>query len=143
MQDKNTTVDKIMTRNVTTLPESASVLDAARVMRDDDIGDVIVTKKDGTMMGIVTDRDLVVRGLANDREARKTTLADVCTKNVISLEPSQTIADAIGTMSARAIRRIPVVENGKTVGMISLGDLAEARDPDSVLGRISTAPAQH
>jgi signal-transduction protein with cAMP-binding, CBS, and nucleotidyltransferase domain len=142
MQDKNTTIEKIMTRNVTVLPESASLLDAAHAMRDADIGGVVVTKQDGTMTGFVTDRDLVVRGLASDRDPGKTRLGEVCTKNVISLKPSQTIADAIGTMSARAVRRIPVVQNGKPIGMVSLGDLAGARDPDSVLGRISSAPPQ-
>ncbi len=143
MQDKNTTIDKIMTRNVKTLPETASLIDAANAMRDEDIGGVIVTKSDGTMCGLVTDRDLVVRGLASGREPAQMRLSDICTKNVTTLRPSQTIADAIGTMSARAVRRVPVVENGKAVGMVSLGDLAEARDPDSVLGRISSAPPQH
>jgi CBS domain-containing protein len=143
MQDKNTTIDKIMTRNVTSLPETASLRDAAHVMRDDDIGGIVITKNDGTMCGFVTDRDLVVRGLASDRDPGQTRLLDVATKNVVTLRPSQTISDAIATMSARAVRRVPVVENGKAVGMISLGDLAQARDPDSVLGRISSAPAQH
>ena len=139
----NDTIDKIMSRNVTTLPESASLRDAAHVMRDDDIGGVVITKSDGTVTGFVTDRDLVVRGLASDRDPGRTTLADIATKNVITLRPSQTISDALLTMSRRAVRRVPVVENGKAVGMVSLGDLAQVRDPDSVLGRISSAPAQH
>jgi CBS domain-containing protein len=139
----NDTIDKIMSRNVTTLPESASLRDAAHVMRDDDIGGIVITKHDGTVTGFVTDRDLVVRGLASDRDPGETKLADIATKNVITLRPSQTISDAISTMSARAVRRVPVVENGKAVGMVSLGDLAQMRDPDSVLGRISSAPAQH
>jgi CBS domain-containing protein len=139
----NDTIDKIMSRNVTTLPESASLRDAAHVMRDDDIGGVVITRNDGTVTGFVTDRDLVVRGLASDRDPGQTKLADIATKNVITLRPSQTISDAIITMSARAVRRVPVVENGRAVGMVSLGDLAQMRDPDSVLGRISSAPAQH
>jgi signal-transduction protein with cAMP-binding, CBS, and nucleotidyltransferase domain len=143
MHDKNTTIDKIMTRSVTTLPDSAPLVQAAQAMRDQDIGGIIVTKSDGTMCGFVTDRDLVVRGLASGRDPSNTKLADICTKNVTTLRPSQTIADAIGTMSARAVRRVPVVENGKAVGMVSLGDLAGARDPESVLGRISAAPPQH
>lgn len=139
----NDTIDKIMSRNVTTLPESASLRDAAHLMRDDDIGGIVITTSDGTVTGFVTDRDLVVRGLASDRDPGQTKLADVATKNLITLRPSQTISDAITTMSARAVRRVPVVENGKAVGVVSLGDLAQMRDPDSVLGRISSAPAQH
>jgi CBS domain-containing protein len=122
------------------LSERQTAVDAARMMKECDVGDVLVCSDDGRLTGIVTDRDLVVRCLA-ERRGGETTLRELCTPGVSTLEPGASIDHAVALMRSSAVRRIPVVENGDLVGIVSLGDLAIERDPDSCLGRISAAPA--
>lgn len=133
-----TLVREIMHTDLARLPATASVREAARLMRDKNIGDVIV-EKDGQFCGIVTDRDIVVRSVAAGREAAE--LETVCSKEVSTLPPNSTDEDAVRLMREKAVRRIPITEDGKIIGIVSLGDLAIRKDPQSVLGRISAAPA--
>jgi CBS domain-containing protein len=132
----------VMTGDPATLPADASVVEAARVMRQHDCGDVIVTDN-GSIIGIVTDRDLVVRCIAEDQDPAKTRVGDVCSKNLATLKPTDTINAAVRLMSQKAIRRLPVVEDGKALGIVSLGDLAQVRDRKSALGQISAAAPSH
>jgi CBS domain-containing protein len=90
---------------------------------------------------VVTDRDLVVRGLAEGADPSETTLASVYSESVVQLDSDDTVDKAIELMRSKAIRRLPVVHEGEVVGVVSLGDLAVQRDPSSVLGEISSAPA--
>jgi CBS domain-containing protein len=108
-------------------------------MRDQNIGDVIVLENQ-QVCGIVTDRDIVVRTVAEARDPAATSLADICSHPLTTVAPSDSIEHAVQLMREKAIRRLPVVEEGRAVGMVSLGDLAVERDPGSVLGEISTAP---
>jgi CBS domain-containing protein len=133
------TVEDVMTSQPTTLNATASVPDAARAMRDGNIGDVLVTQ-DGRLVGILTDRDVVVRVLAEGRDPVQTALGDVCSRDLTTLSPSDPIETAVAKMRESAIRRLPVVEEGRPVGILALGDLAVERDPESVLGTISAAP---
>ena len=130
-----------MTTKPVSLPASSTVADAAQQMRDLDIGDVLI-EEGGRLAGIVTDRDLVVRAVAEGR-APTTTLGDIVSSEVVCITPTDTADDAIRIMREHALRRVPVIENGKPVGIVSLGDLAGERDPRSVLGEISTAPPNH
>jgi CBS domain-containing protein len=139
MAQKPQTVRDVMTANPTTLSMSASVLDAARAMRDADIGDVIVVDN-GQVCGIVTDRDLVVRTIAQGREPSKTKLGDICSRDLTTVLPSDSVDEAVQLMRQKAIRRLPVVEGGRAVGVVSIGDLAQERDPQSALSDISVAP---
>jgi CBS domain-containing protein len=134
------TLRDLMTPDPVVLDANDTVGDAALVMKQRDIGDVLVRADDGKLYGIVTDRDMVVRCLAEavDRPASKR-LADICTREVTALPPEAPVGEAIRVMEEHAIRRLPVVEDGEPVGIVSLGDLAIARDRDSVLGRISAA----
>jgi CBS domain-containing protein len=132
------TVEEVMTRDPRTVDSDDTVLDAARIMRDSDIGDVIVMQ-DGQVGGIVTDRDIVVRGVAEGRDPDSTSVSDVCTTGVEAIEPDASVDDALRTMREHDIRRLPVVKNGRPVGIVSLGDLAVERDPDSTLADISAA----
>jgi CBS domain-containing protein len=134
------TVRDVMTPDPIVLDVSASIRDAAREMKARDVGDVLVGNE-GRLWGIVTDRDIVVRGVAEYGDALATCrLADICTTEVQCLAPDDAIGEAIRVMERSAIRRIPVVEEGRAVGVVTLGDLAAARDRDSALGRISAAP---
>jgi CBS domain-containing protein len=132
------TVEEIMTRDPRTVNADDPVVEAARIMSDGDIGDVIVVD-DGTVAGIVTDRDIVVRGVAEGREPDSTPVREVCTTGVEALEPGATVDDALRKMREADIRRLPVVEGGRLVGIVSLGDLAVEREPDSILADISAA----
>lgn len=134
------TVQDVMTPNVIRLDASANAREAAAAMREHDIGDVVVERGD-RVCGIVTDRDLVVRCLADGQEGLERDLGDLCSEDLVSLEPDSDIGEAIGLMESRAIRRIPVLKEGRAVGIVSLGDLAVARDRSSALGKVSEAPA--
>jgi CBS domain-containing protein len=139
MAQKSQTIRDVMTANPTTMPMSASVLDAAHTMRDSDIGDVIVVDN-GQVCGIVTDRDLVIRAMAQERDPSRTTLADICSHDLTTVTPSDSVDKAVQLMRQKAIRRLPVVEGGRAVGVVSIGDLAQERDPQSALSDISAAP---
>lgn len=118
-----------------------SVAKVAALMREKDIGAVLVDGG-GDMTGVVTDRDLVVRVMA-DAGSPSTMVSAACTMHPLCLSPDDDVDTALETMRTHAVRRVPVVDNGVAVGMVSLGDLARLRDPESVLGRISTAEPNH
>jgi CBS domain-containing protein len=132
-------VKDLMTERPVTLEQHASLTDAARLMRDRGIGDVIVVEGDRAA-GIVTDRDIVIRGVAEGNDPNATRLGQVLTGELIWVAPDDPIDRAIQLMRDRAIRRLPVVESGKPVGIVSLGDLAVAEDGTSVLADISDEP---
>lgn len=132
-------ISEVMTRNPKVLDIHSTLADAAHVMRDNDIGFVVVRDERG-VCGVVTDRDLVVRGLAKGADPTEATLASVYSGEVVQLEADESVDKAIELMRDKAIRRIPVVRDGELVGVVSLGDLAVQRDPGSVLGEISAAP---
>jgi CBS domain-containing protein len=127
-----------MTTDLVSCPSSASMSDAARSMRDRDIGDVLVVDE-GAVRGIVTDRDLVVRGLAGEGDVATAKLGDLCSANLTTVAPDASVEEAASIMRDHALRRLPVVEDGTAVGIVSLGDLAVTSDPASALGGISSA----
>ena len=132
------TVRDVMTTDLVTCSSSAPLRDAAEYMRDHDIGDVLVVD-DGAIRGIVTDRDIVVRCVAEGGDTRQAKVGDVCTSNLTTVPADATIQDAARIMRDQALRRLPVVDRGKPVGIVSLGDLAVEADPSSALGGISAA----
>ena len=132
-----TTVREIMTKDPVTLPASASITDAAKEMKKGDMGDVLIDN-DGTL-GIVTDRDIAVRAVAEG--TFDSTIGDIGTFDLETVEPDDDVRDVLREMRQDDIRRVPVVEDGTAVGILSIGDLAVMFDQDSVLGDISAAPA--
>ena len=136
------TVEEIMTRDPRTVEIGGSLVDAARAMRDGDIGNVIVTDG-GRVAGIVTDRDIVVRAIAEGRELQSTKVGDVCSSSPRTLEPGDTVEAAVQVMGENSIRRLPVVSDGQLVGVLSLGDLAQDRDAGPPLANISAASPNH
>ena len=121
-------IREVMTQDVVTLPKEASLVDASRAMRERDIGDVLVVD-DERLAGIVTDRDIVVRAIADERSPADTTLGDLATDDVTTISPEDPVEDAIRIMRDQAVRRIPVVENDRPVGIVSIGARALGRDP--------------
>src|SRR5258705_7065488 len=137
---KHKTVQDVMTLDPITLPASASLIDAAKTMRDGGIGDVVVI--DGEeVLGIVTDRDIVVRGIADARDPQSTTLIDICSRELTTVSPNDQVGTAVRLMREHAIRRLPVVLRGRPVGIVTLGDLAVEQDRGSALADVSAAPS--
>jgi CBS domain-containing protein len=132
------TLRDVMTDRIVTVPSTASLVDASKMMADNDIGDVIVVE-DETVFGVLTDRDIVVRGIAKGSEPKTTKVSEVVSDQVKTLTPEASIGDAVRMMADGAIRRIPIVEDGRPVGIVSIGDLAMQRDSDSALSDISSA----
>ncbi|MFV0132251.1 CBS domain-containing protein [Streptomyces sp. HMX87] len=132
-------VRDIMTGDPVTVEPQTSVHAVARIMRDQDLGAVLVTDGD-ELRGLVTDRDLVIRSLADGGDVDQITVAGACSDDVVTVRPDEDLDHAIRLMREHAVRRIPVVdEEQHPVGIVSLGDTAMERDPESALGDISVA----
>jgi CBS domain-containing protein len=113
----------IMTSDPVVMAASESVYEAALKMKDAGIGCVLI-EKDGRLYGIATDKDLVFRVLAEGMDAGKTRLQDICSRDLALLSPQDSVGDALTLMRKRAIRHLPIVEKGKTVGIVTDRDLA-------------------
>ncbi|NUP04338.1 MAG: CBS domain-containing protein [Nonomuraea sp.] len=131
------TVADVMTSHPATVEGDQPVSVAASLMRDNDAGAVIVNDN-GRMKGIVTDRDITIRVVADDR-GPDTPVSEACSASVEAVGPDTSIDQAVQIMRSHAVRRLPVVEDGRPVGIVSLGDLAVERDPNSALADISSA----
>lgn len=101
---------------------------AARLMARHNVGVLPVRARDGSLCGIVTDRDVVLRCVAIDRAPQKTRVERVMTGRVASVEPTASLAHAAACMAREQVRRLPVVEGRKLIGMVSLGDLSHRDD---------------
>ena len=115
---------EIMTHPVIRIHPDETVAVAARTLAHYNIGILPVCGGDGRLCGLVTDRDLVTRCLAAGRSPANTTVRDVMTTQIISARPDLDAAMAASLMGREQVRRLPVVENGRLCGMVSLGDLA-------------------
>ena len=135
-----TKIADVMTKSPAALDVDASALEAAQAMKAGDIGDVVVCDH-GKIWGIVTDRDLVVRAMADGTNPDEVKLRDVCSQQLTTITPNDSIDDAVALMREHGLRRLPVVKDEKLVGIVSLGDLAIERDPGSALADISAARA--
>ncbi|MEU2897791.1 CBS domain-containing protein [Streptomyces sp. NPDC088106] len=131
-------VRDIMTAAPVSVGPHTSVAEVARVMRDRDLGAVLVTDGD-RLRGLVTDRDLVVRSVAQGVDTEETTVAGACSEDLVTVAPDDALDHAVRLMREHAVRRVPVVERGHAVGVVTLGDAAMERDPESALGDISVA----
>ncbi|KOV66650.1 oxidoreductase [Streptomyces sp. AS58] len=131
-------VREVMTPGVVAVRPDASVAEAARLMRAQDVGDVVVA--DGEqVVGVLTDRDIAVRAVAKGLDPSGVSARSVCTPDPVVVSPQDPVSTAVALMREKAVRRLPVVEDGLPVGVVSLGDLALALDPDSALADISRA----
>ena len=132
-------IREVMTADPRTVPTSATVADAAREMRDGDVGAVVVVDN-GSVAGIVTDRDIAVRVVAQGLDPDATKVTEAATPNPITLTVDQTVEDAIRAVREQNVRRILVVQDGRPAGVVSIGDLAIERDTGSALADISSEP---
>jgi CBS domain-containing protein len=133
-----TKIRQVMVPRPITVPADCSLTEAAQLMRDGDVGDVIV--RDGPRIaGILTDRDIVIRAVAEDRAPADVTVGEICSSDLLTVGPEDAIERAVQLMREGAIRRLPVAEDGRVVGIVTLGDLAIERDEDTALADISAA----
>ncbi|MDJ1131271.1 CBS domain-containing protein [Streptomyces iconiensis] len=131
-------VRDLMTPAPVTVAPETPVVDVAQRMRSDDVGAVLVVE-DGQLKGLVTDRDLVVRILADGGAVTDRPVGDACSEELLAVGPDDDVDRALTLVRRKAVRRLPVVENDEPIGILSLGDLAIERDPDSALGQVSAS----
>ena len=133
------TVRDVMSPRPRIVSASATVVEAAEVMRREDIGALMVGDGDGGV-GILTDRDIVVRVVAVGQDPSQTPVGDICSRELTTVAPDDSVGQAVRLMRAKAIRRLPVTEGAEIVGMLTIGDIAVARDSRTALADISAAP---
>ena len=126
-------IREIMTTNVTTAELNSTLEEIATIMRHEDIGAVPILD-DGELAGIVTDRDIVVRCVAEGRDPGECSAEDVLTEGLVTVSPDDDVNDAAAIMSRNQVRRLPVLLDGKLVGVVALGDIAVKESNDQVSG---------
>jgi len=132
-------VSDIMTTAPVGVYYSQTIGETARIMRDTAVGAVLVVN-DGTLSGMVTDRDLVIRGLA-EGEGPDSPVGPLCSGDLIGVAADADIAQAEQLMREHAVRRLPVINEGQVVGIVSIGDVAISAGGDSSLAAVSKAEA--
>jgi CBS domain-containing protein len=132
------TVADLMTSKPVTVSRSTPVAEAAKLMASSDAGDVLVVEN-GKFVGIVTDRDIAVRLVAQGKDP-KTPVAEIASaSDLVTVTPDTPVDKAVRLVRQKSVRRLPVVSDGKPIGVISIGDLAIEKDPSSALADISAA----
>lgn len=122
------TVKECMNRHVISVAPNTPVAVAARMMARHNVGALPVADRDGVLCGIVTDRDMVLRCMALNRPAEETAVSRVMTNRVAAVPPTASLSYAAACMAKEQVRRLPVVEGRRLIGMVSLGDLSHRDD---------------
>jgi CBS domain-containing protein len=112
-----------MTEDPRSIGASASVVEAARLMREEHIGSLPITDDD-QLVGMITDRDITTRVVAEAADPKMTSVEDVYSRDIISVEPNKDLGEALQLMARHQVRRLPVVENGRLVGIVAQADIA-------------------
>lgn len=133
------TIRDVMTPDPRTFTPDQSLVEAAKAMSEGDFGAVVVAGDGGSVRGILTDRDIVVRAVAEGKDPDSTKISEAFTTEPTTLSPDDSLDDAVHALRESNVRRLPVVEGTEVVGIVSIGDLAQARDEKSALADISSA----
>lgn len=115
-----------MTRNVAYVAPNTSITETAQLMQKHNIGSIPVVEQDN-LVGIVTDRDIVVRNIAHGTDPKNTPVSDIMTTGVVTVTPDADMSEVTEKMAVNQIRRMPVTENNKLVGILAIGDVATDR----------------
>jgi CBS domain-containing protein len=132
-------VKEIMTREPVTLSPTSTIGEAATIMRQEDAGSVPILEG-GRLVGIITDRDIVIRVLAGGKDPKTTRVSDAMTADPVTVTPDTSVDEAQKVMSDRQVRRLPVVEDGRLVGLVVIGQVARrdsAKDVGETLKGVS------
>ena len=120
----------LMTSNPATLEPSSTVADAAKVMASEDVGPVPIVEGE-RLVGMVTDRDLVVRVIAEGRDPNSTTLGEIASSDLVTIQPDTELEEATRLMSQHQVRRLLVTEDGgRLIGIVAQADIARALDEE-------------
>lgn len=130
-------VSDIMSTNIVSAAPGCTAAEASRLLHVHNIGALPVVDPSGNLRGIVTDRDIVTRCVASDGDPLTTPLRELMTRRLVTAAPDDDLRDAASVMASRQIRRLPVVEHGQLVGMLSLADLAASDMGGRALGAVS------
>jgi CBS domain-containing protein len=114
-----------MSEGPRSIETSASVVEAARLMREADVGSIPITDGD-QLVGMITDRDITTRVVAEGADVETTPVGDVCSRDVTTIKPDEDHEEAVEVMARHQIRRLPVVENGRLIGLVAQADIALA-----------------
>ena len=131
-------VRDLMNPSVVSITPSESASLAARLLSRHNVGSLPVCGEDGGLRGIVTDRDIILRCVAAEEDPLKTQVKDIMTRNCAVVSPDDDAREATLLMAAKQVRRLPVLEGGKVVGMVSLGDLAKCGRYEMEISRALT-----
>lgn len=132
-------VQELMTREPSTLGPASTIGEAATIMRQDDCGSVPVVE-DGRLVGIITDRDIVVRVIAAGKDPKACPVSEAMTADPVTVAPDASVDEAQRVMAERQVRRLPVVEDGRLVGLVVIGQVArrdDAREVGQTLKEVS------
>ena len=128
-------VRELMTSNPSTVEVSAPVVEAARLMRDEDVGIVPIVEGD-RLVGTITDRDIAIRLVAEGKDPQSTTVREIASTQLVTVDPGQDLDEAVRLMAQHQVRRLPVVEeDGKLVGIVAQADIARAGE-DAKTGQV-------
>lgn len=120
-------VQEIMSPKIVTITPEENTALAARLLSRYNIGSLPVCTKDGKLRGVVTDRDIVLRCIAPGDEPTETKVSHIMTRKVITVDPTETVENAAALMAREQVRRLPVEDKGRLVGMVSLGDISKIK----------------
>ena len=113
----------VMTSEVKACEPTATVAEAAKVMAQEDVGPVPIVE-DGRLTGIVTDRDIVVKAVAEGKDMNATTVREIASRDLITVSPDDDLNDALNLMAENQVRRLPVVDGDRLVGIVAQADVA-------------------
>jgi len=123
-------VSELMTDSVISIAPDEPASLAARLLYRHNIGAIPVCTEDGRLRGIVTDRDIVLRCVAAENDPETTPVREIMSRGLVTVSPTDDVREAARQMAEAQVRRLPVVESGKLVGMLSLGDMAKTHSFD-------------
>jgi len=135
-----TSVQDLMTSNPKTVASESSVVEAAKIMRDENVGIVPIVEGE-RLVGAITDRDIAIKVVAEGSDVRSTTAGQVASRDLVTVDPEQDLDEALRLMAQHQVRRLPVVEeDGRLVGILAQADVAREASPQQtgrVVGEIS------
>jgi CBS domain-containing protein len=120
-------IREVMTPSPETVESDKSAAEAAKLMKKADVG-MIPVVRDKKLVGTVTDRDIAIRLVAEGKDPAATTVGEIASKDVVTIGPDQDIAEALGLMASKQVRRLPVVEGETLIGVVAQADVARAAD---------------
>jgi CBS domain-containing protein len=130
-----TSIRDAMTSNPSNVEMSSSVVEAARLMKSEDVGSIPVTEGE-RLVGIVTDRDIAIRVVAEGKDVQSVTVGEIASKDLVTIDPQQDLDEALRLMAQHQVRRLPVVEeDGRLVGILAQADVAQQGD-DTKTGQV-------